>query len=281
MPKAIKGREAHKLGLVDAITSANELVNAACSWALEIVENKKPWFKNLHRTDRLPNLTEVKDVLNFARVQAKNKSPNVQHPIVCIDVIEEGIVSGPRAGLMKEALSGKMLEQSQTSKSLRHFVFAQRATSKIPSITNMGLTPRKIKKTAIVGGGLMGSGIATVLILNNFMVVLKEVNEQFLSAGINKIKANSQSFVRKGQLAKEDYEKKFSLLCGVLDYEQFKDTDLVIEDRGPEDIWIMDSGYSRHMTGHHKWFSSLNPMGTKEYITFGDNGQGAEYTWFE
>ncbi|WVZ89700.1 hypothetical protein U9M48_036069 [Paspalum notatum var. saurae] len=26
-----------------------------------------------------------------------------------------------------------------------------------------------------------------------------------------------------------------------------------------EDVWIMDSGCSRHMTGHRKWFSSLNP----------------------
>ncbi|WVZ75691.1 LOW QUALITY PROTEIN: hypothetical protein U9M48_023726 [Paspalum notatum var. saurae] len=41
-----------------------------------------------------------------------------------------------------------------------------------------------------------------------------------------------------------------------------------------EDVWIMDSGCSRHMTGHHKWFSSLNPVSTKEYITFGDNDQG-------
>ncbi|WVZ89626.1 hypothetical protein U9M48_036005 [Paspalum notatum var. saurae] len=40
-----------------------------------------------------------------------------------------------------------------------------------------------------------------------------------------------------------------------------------------EDVWIMDSGCSRHMTGHRKWFSSLNPVSTKEYITFGDNGQ--------
>ncbi|WVZ75675.1 hypothetical protein U9M48_023710 [Paspalum notatum var. saurae] len=40
-----------------------------------------------------------------------------------------------------------------------------------------------------------------------------------------------------------------------------------------EDVWIMDSGCSRHMTGHRKWFSSLNPMSTKEYITFEDNGQ--------
>ncbi|WVZ58219.1 hypothetical protein U9M48_008507 [Paspalum notatum var. saurae] len=32
------------------------------------------------------------------------------------------------------------------------------------------------------------------------------------------------------------------------------------EDRGMENVWIMDSGCSRHMTGHCKWFSSLNPM---------------------
>ncbi|WVZ63491.1 hypothetical protein U9M48_013118 [Paspalum notatum var. saurae] len=43
-----------------------------------------------------------------------------------------------------------------------------------------------------------------------------------------------------------------------------------------EDMWIMDFGCSRHMTGHRKWFSSLNPVYTKEYITFRDNGQGFE-----
>ncbi|WVZ76523.1 hypothetical protein U9M48_024493, partial [Paspalum notatum var. saurae] len=49
---------------------------------------------------------------------------------------------------------------------------------------------------------------------------------------------------------------------------------LTLQDRGMEDVWIMDSGCSRHMTGHRKWSSSLNPVSTKEYITFGDNGQG-------
>ncbi|XP_062231207.1 peroxisomal fatty acid beta-oxidation multifunctional protein MFP2-like [Phragmites australis] len=229
MSKPINGREAHELGLVDNVASANELVSTACSWALEIAEQKRPWFKSLYRTDRLPALGEVKKILKYARVQAQKKAAYVQHPIVCIDVIEEGIVSGPRTGLMQEVLSAKMLERSQTSKSLRHVFFAQRATSKIPNITNMGLTPQRIKKAAIVGGGLMGSGIATVFILNNFLVVLKEVNEQFLSAGINRVKANLQSFVRKGQLTEEDYEKKLSQLSGVLDYEQFRDADVVIE----------------------------------------------------
>ena len=39
----------------------------------------------------------------------------------------------------------------------------------------------------------------------------------------------------------------------------------------------MDSGCSRHMTGNDKWFSSLTPMRSKEYIVFGDNGRGKIY----
>ncbi|XP_004966968.2 uncharacterized protein LOC101762853 [Setaria italica] len=45
------------------------------------------------------------------------------------------------------------------------------------------------------------------------------------------------------------------------------------QDGGEENIWIMDSGCSRHMTGDDKWFSSLTPASGKEYITFGDNSK--------
>ncbi|WVZ50425.1 hypothetical protein U9M48_001678 [Paspalum notatum var. saurae] len=41
-----------------------------------------------------------------------------------------------------------------------------------------------------------------------------------------------------------------------------------------EDVWIMDSGCSRHMTKPQVVLRSLNLVSTKEYITFGDNGQG-------
>ena len=34
----------------------------------------------------------------------------------------------------------------------------------------------------------MGSGIATALILSNYTVILKEVNEKFLEAGIGRVK---------------------------------------------------------------------------------------------
>ena len=41
-----------------------------------------------------------------------------------------------------------------------------------------------------------------------------------------------------------------------------------------ENTWLIDSGCSRHMNGDHIWFSSLTPVNTREYITFGDNGKG-------
>jgi hypothetical protein len=43
---------------------------------------------------------------------------------------------------------------------------------------------------------------------------------------------------------------------------------------GMEAFWLIDSGSSSHMTGDRSWFSSLTPVMTKEYITFGDNGKG-------
>jgi hypothetical protein len=41
-----------------------------------------------------------------------------------------------------------------------------------------------------------------------------------------------------------------------------------------KNIWLIDSGYSRHMTGDKGWFSSLVPVVTKRYVTFGTMGVG-------
>jgi hypothetical protein len=42
-----------------------------------------------------------------------------------------------------------------------------------------------------------------------------------------------------------------------------------------KNIWLIDSGYSRHMTGDKGLFSSLVPVVTRRYITFGDNEHGS------
>lgn len=66
----------------------------------------------------------------------------------------------------------------------------------VPGVTDVGLKPRHVKKAAIIGGGLMGSGIATALILNDIYVLVKEINPEYLAKGIKMIEGNS-SFTRK------------------------------------------------------------------------------------
>ncbi|WCJ23473.1 Fatty acid oxidation complex subunit alpha [Euphorbia peplus] len=227
--KPVKGEEAHSLGLVDALASPNDLVNTARRWALDMLEGRKPWVASLHKTDKLDSLGEAREIFKFARAQVRKQAPNLKHPLVCIDVIEEGVVNGPRAGLWKECEDFQVLVKADTCKSLVHVFFSQRGTTKVPGVTDRGLTPRRVKKVAILGGGLMGSGIATALILSNYTVILKEVNDKFLQAGLGRVKANLQSRVKKGKMSQEKFEKTLSLLKGSLDYESFRDVDMVIE----------------------------------------------------
>lgn len=79
----------------------NELLSTARQWALDIVEGRKPWVASLHKTDKIEPLGEAREIFKFARSQTKKRAPNLEHPLVCIDVIEEGIISGARAGLWK------------------------------------------------------------------------------------------------------------------------------------------------------------------------------------
>ncbi|XP_028551760.1 glyoxysomal fatty acid beta-oxidation multifunctional protein MFP-a-like [Dendrobium catenatum] len=116
--KPVKGKEAYALGLVDAIVPPGDLLITARHWAIEIAECRRPWIKSLYKTDKVGSLREAKEIIKFARAQAQKQSAYLEHPRVCIDVIEEGIVSGPRAGLLKEANASWTLQFSPTSKSL-------------------------------------------------------------------------------------------------------------------------------------------------------------------
>ncbi|XP_015079709.1 glyoxysomal fatty acid beta-oxidation multifunctional protein MFP-a-like isoform X2 [Solanum pennellii] len=228
--KRISGDEACNMCLVDAISPSDQLLGSACQWALDILECQRPWSISLFRTDRLAPLAEARTLLNSVRAQIQKQNPNVIHPLVCIDVIEHGILCGPRNGLWKEAEALHELRQSDSCRSLVHVFFAKQNTSKIPGITDIGLLPRKINKVAILGGSLMSSEIATVLVLANYYVIMKYIDQNSLQSGIGRVNANLEGRVKEGRMTQEHYKKACMLLKGVLSYDNFKDVDLVIED---------------------------------------------------
>lgn len=229
LSKSIRAKEGREYGLIDAIVSPEELIRVSRLWALEIAERRKPWISSLHRTDKLGSLAEAREILKAARQQAKKTAPNMPQHQACLDVIEEGIVFGGYAGVLKETKVFNELVLSSTSRGLVHVFFSQRATSKVPKVTDIGLKPRQIKKIAVIGGGLMGSGIATALILSGTYVILKEIDNVFLQKGLKSVAANLEGLVKKGSLTQDKMSKTLSLIKGALDYSEFKDVDMVIE----------------------------------------------------
>ncbi|XP_027193273.1 peroxisomal fatty acid beta-oxidation multifunctional protein AIM1 isoform X2 [Cicer arietinum] len=227
--KPITSEEGQKLGLIDAIVSSEELLKVSRQWALEIADRRKPWVRSLHRTDKLGSLSEAREVLSTARQHVKKTAPHLPQQQACLDVIEHGIVHGGYSGVLRESEVFKKLVLSETAKGLIHVFFAQRTISKVPGVTDVGLKPRNVRKAAIIGGGLMGSGIATALLLGNIRVILKEVNSEYLQKGLKTIEGNIRSLVTRGKLSKQKGDGALSLLKGVLDYNEFKDVDLVIE----------------------------------------------------
>ncbi|KAK4433022.1 Peroxisomal fatty acid beta-oxidation multifunctional protein AIM1 [Sesamum alatum] len=227
--KPITSEEGKKLGLVDAVVPSDELLKVSRQWALDIAGRRKPWVRSLHRTDKLGSLPEVHDIINTARQQAKQTAKNMPQHQACLDVIEEGLVHGGYHGLLKESKVFRELVSTDTSKGLVHAFFAQRATTKVPNVSDIGLKPRSIKKVAVIGGGLMGSGIATALVLGDIYVILKEINSEYLLKGIKAIEANVRGLVSKRKLAQDKAEKALLKLKGVLDYAEFSDVDMVIE----------------------------------------------------
>ncbi|KAK3034326.1 hypothetical protein RJ639_032224 [Escallonia herrerae] len=229
LSKPITSEEGEKLGLIDAIVPSKDLLQVSRKWALDIAERRRPWIRSLHRTDKLGSLSEAREILKLARQQAKQTAPNMPQHQACLDVIEAGIVHGGYHGVLEEARVFKQLVLSDTSRGLVHVFFAQRATSKVPNVTDIGLKPRPVKKVAVIGGGLMGSGIATTLILSNIFVVLKEINSEYLLKGIKFVEANVRGLVTRKKLSHDKAEKALSMLKGVLDYSEFRDVDMVIE----------------------------------------------------
>ncbi|WP_030022175.1 3-hydroxyacyl-CoA dehydrogenase family protein [Streptomyces monomycini] len=85
------------------------------------------------------------------------------------------------------------------------------------------------KKLAVIGAGLMGSGIAQVSAQAGWEVVLRDVTEGALARGKGGIEASYEKFVSKGKLAAADAEQALARITTTTDLEAAADADIVVE----------------------------------------------------
>src|SRR4030067_1745 len=86
-----------------------------------------------------------------------------------------------------------------------------------------------ILRIGIIGAGTMGGGIAQLAAQNGFSVVLEDINEEYVTAGLKKIQERLENRVHEGKMNVVAMEKILSRIRISTDMEDFKDSDLIIE----------------------------------------------------
>ncbi|MGW0831842.1 MULTISPECIES: 3-hydroxyacyl-CoA dehydrogenase family protein [Streptomyces] len=85
------------------------------------------------------------------------------------------------------------------------------------------------RKLAVIGAGLMGSGIAQVSAQAGWDVVLRDVTDEALKRGTDGIKASYDKFVSKGKLEAHDADAALGRITATTDLDAVADADIVVE----------------------------------------------------
>jgi 3-hydroxybutyryl-CoA dehydrogenase len=87
-----------------------------------------------------------------------------------------------------------------------------------------------VKNTTVIGAGTMGHGIAQVLAQAGFKVTLRDVTDELVQGGLERIRKNLQKAVEKKIMTQIQVNEVMSRLGGTTDLaEAVKDADFVVE----------------------------------------------------
>ena len=173
-----------------------------------------------------PAPDDLRRVLEEARPAIARRARGQASPLHALDAL--GWAALPfDEGQPRERDLHLALRASDESRALRHVFFAERAAARPAAIR--GATPRDIRRVAVAGGGLMGTGIATALLSAGLSVTLIERDAGAAEAARARIDANLDGAVKRGKLDADGRARHMAALTCATDYGTASDHDLAIE----------------------------------------------------
>ncbi len=217
--KPISAQRALEAGLLDQVTdgSAREMAE---TFALKLANNEL----GLQRTHQLPPQTDA-EAIGALRNSLLTVRPVLQAPLRALDAIEKSSLPLNEGLLVEREIFSEALKSTERA-ALVHAFFAERVVAQIPE---SGATPRKITIAGIIGGGTMGSGIATSLLIAGIGVTLIEMSDDRLKFARTTIEENLQGALKRGKLTQDQFDQACSSLTLSTNYSELSDVDLVIE----------------------------------------------------
>lgn len=224
-----RAQEALDLGIIQEIVDPDKLLDAAREAAQKLVSGQLQPIRASQLGDKLCTPEEAEQFQQMAQMMMGDKARNLVHPQLCLDAMLTGASQGYAAGIRREAENFAKCLATPQAQGLIHVFFAMRAAAKVPGVTDQGFKTREFSRAAVLGGGTMGSGIATALLDAGIEVVLREVNDELAAAGHGRIESNFSSRLKKGKLSQQRYDDNLRRLKVQTDYSGFDQVDIVIE----------------------------------------------------
>lgn len=235
--KAVDGRKAEKLGLVDACVPSNQLEGRALSWAREKVAEGGKKRKKVYRPKGAANkfmesFIGKKIVFSKAKQSVLKETKGFYPaPLAALDVIKETYGDSNRERALKAEMKGFVeVAVTPVSKNLIDLFYMMESVKK-----QNGLEPGKnvkakdVKNMVVLGAGTMGGGIAQVAADKGIVVRMKDINNEALALGLRHASDIFKKYLKRRKITKYDYDAKMSLISGTLDFSGFKNTDVTVE----------------------------------------------------
>ena len=145
--------------------------------------------------------------------------------IACVETAASG---DPVAGLAFEAERFDYLLATSGSLGLRQAFFAERKTGRVPNLDPA--TPLlPLDTAAVIGAGLMGTGIATAMLAAGIKVVLVDTTSEALNRATLRIADTFDRDVKRGRLSREAADARLVALTTATDMASVAQADLIVE----------------------------------------------------
>ena len=227
--KNVYPRQALRLGLADVLTPAPNLLSTARQVAEHLSQEgslgrrpRPPWWSRLLESSRPGRSLILKAAARSVRKKTRGNYPAPERILDCVRV---GLNRGLEAGFEDEARAFEDLMASPESRQLVNLFFALKRSKKHPA---PGLA-RKVDRLAVLGAGLMGSGIVEVSSNFGYSVILKDIQEDALARAKRGIWRSASLKVKKRIISQFTRDQLLSRIQLTTDYELLANCQLVIE----------------------------------------------------
>ena len=233
--KKTRAKKAYKIGLADELVPAELLHSRAVKAASELAEKSGLAWKRQEgrQKDLTTRLAEAYGVRSAIYTKAKSDlrdktKGQYPAPLFALEAVRTALRTDLAEGLEEEARYFGEAAVTTVSKSLIH-LFNTTTELKSDSGIDTDAEPVKVKNAAVIGGGLMGSGITTVLSDVGVRVRVKDISEETLGNTYKYINRYLDRKVKRRHYSEFERDLRMGRVTATTEYSGFKNAEIAIE----------------------------------------------------